>query len=422
MAHNQNSDASAIPTDSLSDGSAQGESEKAGAPAPPAFPDGGLRAWSVAAGHAGAMFCTFGYINSFGIYEEYYASHQLKDSSSSAISWIGSLNLFFVFVGTLFGGPMFDRYGGKVILPAALVYVFSIMMTSLCNELWQFILAQGLLGGISLGMTMGPANAATPQYFQKKRGAAVGLAVAGSSVGGVIFPIALGKMFDNPNVGFAWAVRICGFIILAVLGPSSLLIRARLPPRKSNLFLPAAFKDVQFLSLTAALFCLFLGMFVPIFYIPTYAVSQGMSSGLAFYLVAILNAASLPGRILPGIISDKLGRLNCLVLAAATTGIVILCWSRVHSNAAIIVWAAAFGFTSGAIFSAGSVSFASVPKDPRNIGTYMGMGLGTSSVAALIGPPVNGALVSTYGGYDQVAIFSGVFCLAGAAFTLIAKW
>lgn len=66
MAHNQNSDASAIPTDSLSDGSAQGESEKAGAPAPPAFPDGGLRAWSVAAGHAGAMFCTFGYINSFG--------------------------------------------------------------------------------------------------------------------------------------------------------------------------------------------------------------------------------------------------------------------------------------------------------------------------------------------------------------------
>lgn len=34
--------------------------------APLDFPEGGLRAWSVAAGHAGAMFCTFGYINSFG--------------------------------------------------------------------------------------------------------------------------------------------------------------------------------------------------------------------------------------------------------------------------------------------------------------------------------------------------------------------
>lgn len=36
------------------------------APAAMDFPDGGFRAWSVAAGHAGAMFCTFGYINSFG--------------------------------------------------------------------------------------------------------------------------------------------------------------------------------------------------------------------------------------------------------------------------------------------------------------------------------------------------------------------
>lgn len=30
------------------------------------FPDGGGRAWSVAAGCAGILFCTFGYINSFG--------------------------------------------------------------------------------------------------------------------------------------------------------------------------------------------------------------------------------------------------------------------------------------------------------------------------------------------------------------------
>lgn len=31
-----------------------------------AFPDGGARAWSVAAGAAGVFFCTFGYVNNFG--------------------------------------------------------------------------------------------------------------------------------------------------------------------------------------------------------------------------------------------------------------------------------------------------------------------------------------------------------------------
>lgn len=295
-------------------------------------------------------------------------------------------------------------------------------MTSLCKEYYQFILAQGLLGGIALGMTMGPANAATPQYFMKKRGAAMGIAIAGSSLGGVIFPIALGKMFTNSAIGFDWAVRICGFIVLAILLPSSLLIRARLPPRKSNFFLLSAFKEVPYLLLIAALFCLFIGMFTPIFYIPSFAVTQGMSSQLAFYLVAILNAASLPGRVLPGILSDKIGRLNMLILAAFTTGIIVLCWQRVHTNADILVFTAFFGFTSGAIFSSGSVAFASVPKNPRNIGTYMGMGLGTASFAALIGPPSNGALVSTYGGFKQVSIMSGVFCLAGGVFTLLSKW
>lgn len=38
--------------------------------ASPTFPEGCLRAWSVAAGHAGAMFCTFGYINSFGFVQQ----------------------------------------------------------------------------------------------------------------------------------------------------------------------------------------------------------------------------------------------------------------------------------------------------------------------------------------------------------------
>jgi hypothetical protein len=38
------------------------------APAAPDFdfPEGGLRAWSVAAGAAGVLFCTFGYANAFG--------------------------------------------------------------------------------------------------------------------------------------------------------------------------------------------------------------------------------------------------------------------------------------------------------------------------------------------------------------------
>ena len=48
------------------------------------------------------------------VYEEYYQTHQLHHQTPSAISWIGSLQVFFLFGGSLFGGPLFDQFGAKV--------------------------------------------------------------------------------------------------------------------------------------------------------------------------------------------------------------------------------------------------------------------------------------------------------------------
>lgn len=296
------------------------------------------------------------------------------------------------------------------------------MMTSICKSHYQFLLAQGVLGGLALGFTMSPCMAATAQYFNKNRGAAMGISVAGSSLGGVIFPIALGKMLYNTELGFAWTIRICGFIILAILGISCSCIRARLPPRKGQFFLLSAFKEPPYLAIIGAGFLMLLGFFVPFFYLPTYAVSHGMSKDLATYLLSILNATSFFGRVIPGILADKVGRLNMLCAAGLSTGILILCWPRTSTNAAIIVFAALYGFFSGAIISLVMFCFASVPKDPKNIGTYMGMGMFVASFAALIGPPINGALLNNSTSFEHVSIFSGVLVLVGAFVSLLVKY
>lgn len=114
------------------------------------------------------------------------------------------------------------------------------MMTSLCKESWQFLLAQGILGGLANGLVILPSMAAVGQYFNKNRGDA-GLAIAGSSIGGVIFPIALNKMLHNESLGFGWSIQITGFIVLAVLLPACIAIKARLPPRRTQFWLPRAF-------------------------------------------------------------------------------------------------------------------------------------------------------------------------------------
>ncbi|CAF3597018.1 hypothetical protein HG531_012179 [Fusarium graminearum] len=359
-------------------------------------PDGGLEAWLVAAGAACIFFSCLGFANSFGVLQEYYMSHQLRGHSADAIAWIGSVSTFIQFAAGALSGPLFDRYGAWVVRPAAVTYIFATMMTSLCTEYWHFMLAQGVLMGSAMAFLQIPAFAAVSQYFDKKRAAAFGIAVSGSSIGGVVFPIALSKMLNDSSLSFGWSIRIMGFVMIPLMSFSCITVRSRLPGRKTSFFLPEAFKNPLFLLVISSLFFLFIGMFAPLFFIPTYAVSRGVNPTLASYFLAITNAASTFGRVIPGVLADKYGRLNVYSLGGLSTGVVILCMNEAKSTAALVVYAAVFGFTSGTIISGVSAAFTLVVKDPRDNGTYMGMGLAVSSLAALIGPPVNGALVDRH--------------------------
>lgn len=217
--------------------------------------------------------------------------------------------------------------------PAAVAYVFGIMMMSLSNKYWQLMLTQGVLLGASMGLLQFPVMAAVSQYFDKKRAAALGVVVSGSSVGGIVTPVAVSKMLNNSSFGFGWSVRIIGFVITPLMAFSCLAVRARLPPRSTNFFIPAAFRNLKFDLLVAALFFMFMGMFTPLFFIPTYAVSRGMNATLASYLLAILNGASTFGRIIPGVLADKYGRLNIFTIGGILTGVIILCMDKVTSTA-----------------------------------------------------------------------------------------
>ncbi|RJE21440.1 Major Facilitator Superfamily [Aspergillus sclerotialis] len=383
-------------------------------------PDSGLQAWLVAAGGSAIFFCCLGFANSFGTFGEYYLSHQLQGESPDKIAWIGSLSAFLQFASGMVGGPLFDRFGAWVIRPSAVIYVFAMMMLSLCDKYWQFMIVQGTLMGIVMGLLQFPAFAAVSQYFERNRAAALGVVVSGSSIGGIVIPIALAKML-NSSLSFGWSVRVIGFLIIPFMAFAFVTVKARLPASKTTFWLFSAYNNMKFNLLMVSLFFIFIGMFTPLFFIPTYAVSQGMSPTLAGYLLAILNAMSTFGRIIPGILADKYGRLNIFSIGAIVTGVVIFCLSSAHSNAALIVYAAVFGFVSGTIISGASAAFSLCPDNLQDIGTYMGMGMSISALGGLIGPPMNGALVKEYGSFFEVSILSGTMCLAGGFIALAAK-
>lgn len=78
------------------------------------YPEGGLRAWLVAAGTACVLFSTLGYSNCFGIFQAYYSLHQLEGETPDNISWIGSTQIIAMFITGCVAGPLFDRYGANV--------------------------------------------------------------------------------------------------------------------------------------------------------------------------------------------------------------------------------------------------------------------------------------------------------------------
>jgi len=164
-------------------------------------------------------------------------------------------------------------------------------------------------------------------------------------------------------------------------------------------------------------------MFLPFNYLPLYAQRNGMSAELANYLVAILNAASIFGRIIPGYLGDKVGRFNMMVLITYASGMLVLVlWIPGTGNTATIIFSALYGFTTGAFVSLIPALSAQI-SDIRHIGVRTGGMFGVVSIAALTGNPIGGVLIDKYdGGYLGLQIFAGSAIMAGSTAFLAARW
>ncbi len=130
------------------------------------------------------MYFLRGLANSFGVFQAYYSTTLLVNSSPSSISWIGSIQGFLLLFVGVFCGRAFDA--GQLYPVATLgifLEVFGMMMTSLSTKYYQIFLAQGLCVGLGSGCLFTPAISLVGQYFSTKRGLATGIAAAGSSVG-----------------------------------------------------------------------------------------------------------------------------------------------------------------------------------------------------------------------------------------------
>ncbi|KAK4542342.1 hypothetical protein LTR36_006798 [Oleoguttula mirabilis] len=373
----------------------------------------------------------------FGAFEFFYASDFLSNYSSSAISWIGSVQATLLITTGVIAGPLCDRGWLRVLLiVSSLGLVVGFMLLSLCRQYYQVFLTQGVLLGFSAGLAYTPALSVVSVSFAKYRAIAVGLASIGTSVGGVIYPIAIRRLIVT--VGFPWTARILGFLnlFLAIaslsiffsIAPSTAkttgVLKLREAPKSSQaLFQPKAFIEPAFALFAFAGLLQFLAFYIPVFFLPTYGIQHlGLSPDLAYYMVAVLNGSSAFGRTLPSLVADKTGPFPVLVVSTFASSAILFGWIGVHNLGGFIAFVVLYGFFTGVFITCSPVCVTLKPISPdlSVFGTRLGMILVCVGLGVLIGGPSAAALVKG-DDYVKAQVFAAVI-MAAAGVALLYPW
>ena len=313
------------------------------------------------------------------------------------------------------------------------------LMTSFATEYPQLLLAQGVLVGLGFGCLYVPSVAIAASYFSTRRALALGLTSTGGSVseyhrvittsiadnltGGVIYVIAFRRL--QPRIGFGWATRVIALIALITLAANLVVTKTRTKPGPArNLLELSAFKSVPYSLFTAGAFVALIGLYFPYFYIPVYSERiVGTSADFAFYLLAVVNAASFFGRIVPNLLADKVGSLNVLIPCTFVTAALSMAWVDIKSVGGIVAFTILYGFFSGTFLSLLPTVIASLSPDPRSYDTRMGMSFGIGSFGILIGNPIAGKLLNVAEGkFNAAQYFAASMMFGGAVLLAVCRF
>jgi MFS family permease len=148
----------------------------------------------------------------------------------SRSSFFAALTVRSLVAGVLapFIGPLLDTPKGprRLMLLSAVLLGVSLMGVRFVNNIWEFYLLFGVVGGIAqVTGANSLAHSILPKWFVRKRGRVLGIAAMGPGLGPMIFPVSIQSLIEFTDWRTAWFVL--GIVAIAILVPMSFLVRTR---------------------------------------------------------------------------------------------------------------------------------------------------------------------------------------------------
>lgn len=153
------------------------------------------------------------------------------------------------------------------------------------------------------------------------------------------------------------------------------------------------------------LFLGFMGVYIVYYYIELLALARiDVSESVAQYLLVIINASTLIGRIVPAYYADKIGCINVQIMVLILCGITTFCLLAIRTFVGLVVFSVIYGFASGAFMGLSAAGIISVTDDKSKIVSRFGLTLGTVGIGLLISNPIAGAILAD--NHDWVGLIS----------------
>jgi len=358
----------------------------------------------------------------------------------------GAFSLYTFMYSTLgfFLGRLTDRLGPRrILIFGSICLGLGIALISRISAPWQLYVVYGLLASWGMSAVYVTANPIVVKWFIAKRGLAVGLAQSGLGIGVILIPPLVGTLI----VHFGWrsaCVALGAAVFLLLFVTSFFLIghpeiigqrpdgRRDSPSthsqdssweallKEETWTVGEAIRTKSFWILTAAFFCTWLFVFLPLVHLVIFALDIGLSRETSWAAMSFLGAASALGRLIMGAVSDRIGRKTTLGLSI---GLQAFSWFWIlgtYNTWMLILFAVVFGLSYGGV----SAIFPSIVGDyfgRLQAASLIGAIFTLAGIAAAVGPVVGGYFYDLNHSYRLAFILGGLTNLLALALVFLSK-
>ncbi|RWB77243.1 MAG: MFS transporter [Mesorhizobium sp.] len=348
--------------------------------------------------------------------------------SRTGISSAMTLNFLVMGLGGFAWGTIYDRVGARpVVLAGAVLLGLSLVVASRANSLIVFQLSYGIIVGLAASAFFAPMIALTTAWFDTNRSLAVSLVSAGMGVA----PMTISPFARWLITAYDWRTAMFDIGVMAwvLLLPAVLLVRQ--PPAAAvasdgtpapaaddpGMSVGQALRSPQFIVLGLTFFACCAAHSGPIFHMVSYAMSCGIAPMAAVSIYSVEGLAGLGGRVLYGVLGDRLGVKPVLVAGLAIQGLVIAAYLAVGRIEQFYLLAVVFGATYGGVMPLYAV-LAREYFGLRIIGTVLGAATLLSSLGMSLGPLAGGMIYDATASYHWLFIGSALIGLGAAGIAI----